>query len=334
MPHVSWSEIKAFRTCMHRHHLRYRERLTPKHKPPGLLRGSVLHEMLDAFSQHKRIKNHKGPDPWDILEKYEEKYRSLFSEERERYGDFINDCTQLFTNYLKYYRKDPLIYEESETFIATDIAENLRFIGYIDKVALDSHDRRWLVDHKFVKTIPNAEDQFSELQLLMYVWAWNRFNPGRPIAGIIWDYVRTKLPVKPEVLKNGGLSQRKNMDTTRATYLKEIKAQKLPIENYTEMLDQLEGKEDKFYTRVQLPRPSDTMISHIVSDFRASALMIQKLKGIAPRNMNSFNCKGCEYRPLCEAEIRGLDVAFIRKSKFVNRDDEKEVDHASEESED
>lgn len=332
MPEISWSEVKLFRRCMAAHDYKYHQQLKRRRKAAPLIRGTILHDMLDAFHNQRKIKTHQGPGPWDVLEKYEEEYSKLFDEEQELYGDMIGDCGQLFENYLSFYKNDPLEYEESETFVATDLAENLRYIGYIDKVAVDEQGRRWLVDHKFVKTIPSAEDEFPELQLLMYLWAWNRFNPGRPVVGIIWDYVRTKLPVVPEVLKKGGLSQRKNMDTTPQVYLKAIHDNGLDPLVYAEMLEHLQGKEDSFFHRSQLPRPSEKMITSIVSDFRSTALMIQKLKGIAPRNMNNFNCKTCEFRPLCEAETRGQDVEYIKKTEYVSRNKGKEVEHAEEEN--
>lgn len=331
MPEVSWSEIKTFRSCMKKHDYKYHQRIKRKKKNLPQLRGKILHSMLDAFYQQKYIKTYEGPDPWDVLEEYAEKHDTLFKEEIEIYGDLISDCEKLFENYLTYYRNDPLQYEESEVFVASDLGESLRYIGYSDKVAVDEQGRRWMIDHKFVKNIPSAEDEFPELQLLMYVWAWNRFNPSRPISGIIWDYVRTKLPVEPEVLKTGGLSQRKNMDTTASVYLKAIHRYGLDPMEYAEMLEHLEGKEETFFHRSMLARPSDAMIDRVVSDFRASAIMVQKLKGVAPRSMSSFNCRGCEFRQLCEAEVRGLDADYIKKTEYEPRKSSREQEYASEE---
>lgn len=332
MPQVSWSEVKLFRKCMKAHDYRYHQRLQKKKPNRSLVKGRILHEMLDAFIQSKRWKNYKGPDPWDVLAAYEEEYGRLFIEEQEEYGDMINDCTQLFENYVSHYRHDDLTYEESEVFVATDLTDDIRYIGYIDKIAIDGQGRRWAVDHKFVKNIPTAEDQFSELQLLMYVWAWNRFNPSKQIDGIIWDYARTKLPTKPEVLKSGGLSKRKNIDTTSEVYLQTIQENDLDPQDYVDMLELLEGKESQFFERVKLPRPSSAMIEQIVSDFRGTAIMIQRLKGVAPRSMNNFNCKTCEFKALCEAEVRGLDADFVRKSQYTKREQMRDEDYGNEES--
>jgi RecB family exonuclease len=322
MPAVSYSEVKKFRHCMKAHHYRYTERLARKKKGAPLLRGSILHEMLDSYVQHKILAGYTGPDPWAVLEKYEEEYGSLLIEEQEHYGNLIEDCSTIFENYLRYYRKDPLKYEASEEFVATDLAQDLRYIGYIDKVAVDKEGRRWLVDHKFVRTIPSMEDQFHEIQLLIYVWAYRRWNPSKPIDGIMYDYCRTKTPTVPEVLKSGkGLTKRANIDTDYYTYNKAIADNGFDQSEYVDILETLKDKSSTFFQRVKQPAPSNQIIESIVEDFRTTALMIQKLKGIAPRSMSNFNCKNCEYRPLCEAEVRGHDTKFILKTEFRKREE-------------
>lgn len=320
MGSVSWSEVKLFRKCQMAHDYKYHQGLKSKRKALGLWRGTILHEMLNAYYAHKMESKYTGPDPWDILEKYEEEYNILMSEEKEMYGDLISDCTAIFEGYLRRWRYEEYHYEETEAFVATDLTGDIRFNGYIDKVVRDSHNRRFLMDHKFMKNMPTAEDTFAELQLLMYVWAWNRWNPRHPVDGVIWDYARAKPPAIPEVLKSGELSKRKNIDTDVYTYRKAIKDNNLDLGDYAEFLKTLEGKETTFFERVVLPNPPKQMVDLIVEDFRMTTLMISRLKGIAPRNMSQFNCKTCEFKSLCEAEVRGHDSEFVKKTKYTKRE--------------
>ena len=324
MPTTSWSEVKLFRKCPKAHDYKYRQHLKRKRKALGLLRGSILHEMLDAYYSHKMGPNHIGPDPWGVLEDYEKKYKVLFAEEQEIYGDLINDCTAIFEGYIRRWRKEKLHFEGSEEFVATDIAGDLRFLGRIDKRVMDENGRRFLMDHKFMRTIPTAEDRFADLQLLMYVWAWNRWNPDKEVDGVIWDYGRAKAPAVPELLKGGSLSKRKNIDTDTHTYLRAIKDHGLEYKDYVDILKQLEGKETTFFERVILPNPPQAMVKQVVEDFRTTAVMISKLTDIAPRYMSQFNCKTCEFKALCEAEVRGHDADFVKKSKYESRDPQKE----------
>jgi hypothetical protein len=87
------------------------------------------------------------------------------------------------------------------------------------------------------------------------------------------------------------------------------------------MLSLLKGKEDTFFERVFLPIPNTDMTVEVVNDFLQTTAEIQAKRdgGRCTRNMSPFNCTTCEFRTLCEAEIRGLDADFVRKAEYVAR---------------
>ncbi len=325
--HISFSEVSSYRRCPKQWEYRYLKRIKRKFKGVRLLRGEILHEMLNAYVNSKIIKGYDGNDPWDVLEEYADKFGAYFEEERDMHGDIIGDCGKIFEGYLRKYRKDPLTYEASEIKVELDLSKlgsgaiNVTFIGFIDKIARDAQDRRWIVDHKFLKSIPTADDRFAELQLLLYVWAYGMENPKDKLDGVCWDYARAKAPTEPEVLKSGELSKRKNLDCDPYTYLKVIRRERLDAKQYVDMLELLEGKEDTFFERVFLPKPSTNMIIEVVNDFLQTAAEIQAKRdgGRCARSMSTFNCNTCEFRTLCEAEVRGLDSDFIMKSEYVPR---------------
>ena len=319
MPSYSWSRINLFRKCIKAHDYRYNERLERKRPIVPMLRGKILHEMLHNHVMTKKVSTFKE-DAWDALDKYAEEYKKFFEEEKEEHGDIIAECEQLFLSYMKKYKNDDLTYEQSEVFVATDLFSDARFIGYIDKVALDGAGRRWLMDHKFNKAIPDAEHRFHELQLILYIWAWNRWKSDMPADGICWDYVRTAPPTMPQILKSGELSQKANLRCDRATYEGEIKRLGLDPKPYKKYLKMLEGKDLMFFERVYLPAPSQKQILKIVEDFRITSAMIEHMQGIAPRSMSRFNCQGCEFKQLCEADVRGLDIKFVKKSHYKKRE--------------
>ncbi|HUW44354.1 MAG TPA: PD-(D/E)XK nuclease family protein [Dehalococcoidia bacterium] len=327
METISYSEVSAYRRCPKSWEYRYKQRIKRKFKGIRLLIGSILHEMLNAYIERKIDKNYDGNDPWDVLEEYNEKYSAYFEEERDKYGDIIGNCGQIFEGYLRKYRKDELTYEASEIKIELDLSQlgsnaiPVIFIGFVDKIAVDMQKRRWIMDHKFMKSIPNADERFSELQLLLYVWTYGMQAPKDKIDGVCWDYARSKPPTVPEVLKNGQLSKRKNLDCDPYTYLKTVRANGLKDADYVDMLEHLEGKEDTFFERVFLPLPGTEMIVEVVSDFLQTTAEIQAKRenGRCARSMSPFNCATCDFRPLCEAEVRGLDADFIRKSEYEER---------------
>lgn len=324
MPTVSYSEVSSFRRCQKAWEYRYKIGLKRKRKFIRMLKGEILHEMLNAYVAAKLVKGYIGDDPWDVLEGYAEKFKDYFEEEKEHYGDIVGDCGEIFEGYLRKYRHDSLRYEKSEVPVYFDISGlKMRFAGFIDKIAVDQQDRRWITDHKFNASIPTAEDRFSELQLLLYVWGLSKSNPEIHIDGVLWDYARSKAPTKPELLKNGQLTQRKNLDCDTYTYMRTIAENKLDPHDYVEMLKHLEGKEDTFYERVFLPKPTDAMIKEVVDDFLETAREIKVKRGKTARcarSMSPFNCNTCEFRPLCEAEVRGHDTDFVMKADYIVRE--------------
>ena len=332
LEHISFSEVSSYRRCPKQWEYRYLKRIKRKFKGVRLLRGEILHEMLNAYVNSKIIKGYDDNDPWDVLEEYAEKFGAYFEEEKDMHGDIIGDCGKIFEGYLRKYRKDPLTYEASEVKVEVDLSKlgsgaiNVMFIGFIDKIARDLQKRRWIVDHKFLKSIPTADDRFAELQLLLYFWALGMEDPKATLDGVCWDYARAKAPTEPEVLKKGGLSKRKNLDCDPYTYLKVIRRERLDAKEYVDMLELLEGKEDTFFERVFLPKPSTDMIIEVVNDFLQTAAEIQAKRdgGRCARSMSSFNCSTCEFRTLCEAEVRGLDADFIMKSEYVPRGEKHE----------
>lgn len=322
MPHVNQSRIKSYRRCPKQYEFKYIQGIQPKKPAPPLLRGHILHEMLNSRVQRffKAPQAVPMTTPKGILLEYAKKYKSLFIEERERYGEtFIEDIQRIFEGYVRTYEDEKLTYLGSEEFVGTDLAPDLRFVGTIDRRVQDPSGRHWLMESKSHKNIPGEENRFSDLQTVFYVWAWNRENKDRPIAGIIWDYLRTKPPRIPEILKNGQLSQAQNIDTDYHTYLSAIRENNLNPKPYEDFLVSLRQRSrERFYLRVKLPTPSNAMIESVVTDMRATAITANTLK-VFPRNMTR-DCSFCEYYRLCHAEVRGLDAAFVRKADYEERE--------------
>lgn len=315
MPSVSWSRVKLWRRCHRAHDYRYRQRLARKKRAIPLLRGNILGEMLDARAMPILKK-----DPYKILRSYEKKYARLFAEEKEKYGDVPGDCLKLFEGYERKYANEGLEYLGCEEFVGIDLVKDIRFIGYIDKRVVDQQGRMFLMDHKSHKVIPTDDQRFSDLQKVMYVWAWNETNATKRVTGFIWDYIRTKAPTVPELLKDGKrLSMAKNIDTDYWTYLAAIKRHKLDVKPYLPFLSELKKREDTRYIRVPLPNPPKAMIQTIVEDLKETAKEIHSSK-MRDRNMTRMCPYDCEFYNLCQAEVRGLDANYVRKAEYEERE--------------
>lgn len=316
-----YSMVKSYRRCPKQYSYKYIQKIQKKKPAPPLLRGTILHEMLDARATQGR--------PGKILADYAQKFRTLFREEQDIYGEnFIGDIERIYSGYDALYANDGWKYEASEELLETELTPDIRFVGHLDKRIVTQKDRRrWIVDHKTHKSLPDEEHRFNDYQILLYLWAYNREHPKERADGIIWDYLRTKPPRIPELLKNGQLSQRADMDTDYNTYARELRRHKLdprPYENF--LLELKKRSERKFYLRIPLPAPSKEMTEQVVKDFTQTSQIMHGLK-VYPRTMTR-DCSWCEYFKLCSAELRGLDAKYIEKTEF----EEREVDdYATEE---
>lgn len=277
----------------------------------------------------------KGEDAFKILAGFEKEYKRLFLEEREEYGDLIGDCRKIFTNYCDAYKDDGMEVISSEQTIQLPLLPGRAiFQGTVDRVYLEKKaKRRWLSDSKSHKNIPGEENRFHDIQTVLYLWAWNLINPRRRVDGIMWDYLRTKLPVEPEVLQSGKLSQRANIDTTYAVasrcVAEHCKRTGEDPTRYAEWLEGLKGRENKFLQRVFLPNPPKQLIEQLIAEMKETTNeILDRGEFDHSRNLTK-DCSWCEFRDLCHAELRGHDADFIRKTEFVI-DKELRDEHAEE----
>jgi RecB family exonuclease len=311
---TGYSMVKSYRRCPKQYEFKYKQNLQRKKPAAPLIRGTILHEMLHARATPK-MKASK------ILAEYDAKFGELFREEREEYGeDFLGDIKRVYDGYLREYGSDEKIrFESSEEEISSEITKGIVYRGHIDKRIVTLADsRRWLMDHKTHKSIPEEKQRLTDYQILMYLWCYNTENPKKKADGIVWDYIRTKPPTIPETLKAGGLTQRANLDSDVSTYLRELNRLKLDQKPYAEYLASLAKRErGRFYQRIFLPAPSKAITNEIVTDFIETSKTMHTVKRF-PRNLTR-DCSWCEYYRLCNAELRGLDHGFVRNAEFEEK---------------
>lgn len=315
---VGYSMVKSFRRCPKQYDFKYNRNLQRKRPIAPLIRGTILHEMLNARAL--RAMKQKAQMPMQILGQYEQKYGQLFREEREEYGEnFVNDIGRVWMNYERKYVDDGWKFLASEEEIKTELDEGLIYRGHLDK-RISWNGRLWIVDHKSHKNIPDEEQRFNNYQILLYLWAYNReAAKAERCDGLIWDYLRTKPPTIPQPLVKGGLSVAQNQDTDWDTYVTELRRLKLDPKPYQGFLDGLKKRSStRFFLRVPLPEPSKEMTNSVVRDFRTTALQMRDAKDF-PRYMDRTCSWQCEYYRLCAAQLRGLDHKFIEKTDFEEK---------------
>jgi len=328
---VSNSKIKTWRRCPNSYYYKYVEKIEPKKKKAALMKGSIIHDMIEGWLNE---------DDWESpLKKYKKEYDKLFKEEKDEYGDIINDMQTVMTGYVNRWKDEELDYIErngvrTEHEIEVDLVPGrIILTGIIDRIGIDQRDRVWYVESKsFKQKLPKEDIRYADLQTSIYSWGGPLAGLPEP-TGIMWDYIRSKPPTIPELLKKGGLSKAKKIDTTYEVYLQEIRRHGLEVQDYADILEDLRTRPDSYYRRMYRPHPKE-MIKPLLRDLKQSALEIEALGETSRvRNLNR-ECGWCDYNSVCMAELKGLDSEFIKQKDYKERrkeDESKETKEAEDE---
>ena len=304
MDKISQSRIKCWRSCHRKHHYAYIQQLKKRVPKVAPTRGKIVHRMLYLHAI--------GKNPEAAIIEANFKYGELFEEEKEIYGNILDDCREIFRRWCVKYENDNLKTVCAELFVEVPLTQKHNFIGYIDQIVTDEYGKYWILDFKVPKVIPNADERSSDIQLFLYAWAFEKCFHEKP-AGIIWDYLRAKIPTVPSILKNGELSKNKNLDTTAGAYKKEIKRLGLDVGNYRDFLKDLRKRQNLFFLRIPTPT-SDHVIKSIVEDARATAM---EISDDATRNLRPDCAHMCDFFSLCHAELRGYDTEHMRRTDYA-----------------
>ena len=275
--------------------------------------GGFLHRLLAAD---------KGTEPVEVVfQDAQNEYDKMFPEEREYYGNLPSDLRTVFDGYKKFYEVEDLYFRY--TMIEAELGpvpltEYTSLTIRPDKVAEDiRNDKTFLFESKTGRSIPSEDYRLWDMQTFLYIWGMREL--GLKINGIIWDHIRSKVPTVPRLLKNGALSEAKNIDTTYDTYYRAIVENGLDPEAYSEYLGTLKGKDNKFYRRVKLP-VKEKMLLPVVESAKRTSLEIHHLGTLPPsKNVSRTTCGMCSFRPICEAELLGLDVEYVKNNQFRPR---------------
>jgi hypothetical protein len=308
---VSYSELQCFLRCSMKHHYKYIKNLERKTKDLPLERGSVLHLCLKSlYSTGEWKPAHK---------EYKKQFAKLFDEEKELYGDLPAEVFRLMRGYYNCYKGDL-----NWKVLGVEVPFKCRLpnsrvvvTGIIDLVVEDKMGI-WIVEHKTHKEIPSHDYRMMEIQPTLYFYPVDLHFGSNLARGIIYNYIRTKSPTVPQLLKNGSLS-RKKIDTDLATFKATIKKHNLNPDDYTDVLERLSYK--SFFKRVRLPRP-DILINNVIREAIITGHLIEyyKERRVLPARTILKSCQfDCEYQPICWAELHGHDVEYIMSSQYQQR---------------
>lgn len=309
MINVNQSRVKLWRRCRRAHHYKFVEKLEKKVKGRPLTFGSLIHDCLEALLKKKTYE--------PVLKKYEKEIKGVFEEERVELGldTVIPAARTILPLYEEHWKKDGLTYLAIEKEFSIPLIQDVTFKGTLDGIVQDQRDSRvWLFERKTAKSIPDDNFRMADVQTVVYFDALAPSGFRRKVDGLMWDYIRSKPPTVPQVLKSGQMSERA-IDTLPEIYLSELKKHKIDPKPYKEFMAGLEGKRSSFFRRIKLPMSSH-LRKEVMEDFKATAQEIRDHGDRKERTLSNWDCPRCEFFPLCMAELRGQDADYIRQHDY------------------
>lgn len=307
----SYSRIKLWRFCRQAHWNRYKEKIEPVKTGKPLKMGSYLHELTALVSQGKSIQ--------ELMDSISSEYDKMFIEEKEFYGDMPSDLTRIMEGYKTAHGQEDqaLNYTHIEAELGpVPLTKYTSLTIRPDRLVEDPTrgGRTFLFETKSGKSLPTEDFRLWDTQTFLYIWGMREL--GMKIDGIVWDHVRSKPPTIPQILRKGGLSVAKSIDTTYDTYYQAVVDNDLLSEDYQAFMDTLRGRENKFFRRVRLP-VKENMLKPIIEEAKITSLEIYLLGDMRPvKNVSRTTCSMCSFKSLCEAELLGLDVEYVKETQF------------------
>lgn len=317
---ISVSKWATLVRCLRKYYYAYELNLRRKVQAVPLVRGSLGHECLQHYYKSDcDLQSIKHP-----IISFKKQLDNLSIEEREMYASLPDDAVRIMRGYHSYWHDDKnlRVWEDDdglfiERELVVPITRGVHLVLIVDLLAEDQNGLLWIMDHKWVKGEPPAELRTHDYQGGAYYWALTKL--GYKPEGVVWNYLRTKAPSEPKVLKDGTLSKAK-IDTDRATYMAAIKKNGLNPADYEDMLSSLSAK--TFFNRVRLPQP-DALVETIVDELKRVGQMVRTLKGKPQQRFVRTLCRtcewDCEFKPLCLAELQKRNTELMLSNHYEER---------------
>lgn len=338
---VSVSQLQTFMSCPKKWEYGYIENLTPRVERSYLNIGRLCHKGMQECMRYKWEHEHKieynredalnsAIYEMDIMWKKYMEVTPFLQEEIPDQEQILEDAKSVFTQ--AFWEFDTDKYEVLTLFDGEKEipALELHFIvpcagskglhGYIDAILKDKHTGHvWCVDYKFRKSLsPDMEEEVN-IQNTVYAHACKKM--GIHITGTMtWQHINTPA-AKPKINKDGTVSTAK-IKTTWEFYKKflEDNGKDPTLSVYAAMEEKLADIE--FFRATYEYRNDETikrMWDQIVVPASRAVKKARNPKTKNRRFMYPWNCKMCQFKDLCQAELRDHDADYLRVTEYTTR---------------
>lgn len=311
---VSQSKVKTYRRCHKAYHYRYVEKLRRKRKSRPLQFGSMIHEALE--------RHFNGDDALDYFDELRNDVAAmrLFAQEREEYGDILEDAEDIITDYIDYWddrdlRPIRISKRGAEHSFEIELFPNVIWNGKMDFIAKTPNKLRWLGEHKTYTRRPSDDDRWRNLQSVTYFRA-NDILGWPSLDGCLWDYIKSKPPAVPGILKDGTLSTKK-IDTLPSKIHRVIDEHDGDPGKTDALLAMAEKNRGEYFQRIHTP-VNRAVADLVFEDFEATVReMVDNHGKCSDMNIDK-HCSWCDYEPLCRSMLQGLDVDYIKEREYTD----------------
>lgn len=324
MFNVSQSKVKTWRACKQRYHFRYIEKLKKRIVKRPLAFGTIIHKVIENWAE--------GIEIDETLEAIAEANSKVFAAEREMYGEIIEATRVIMTEYLTHWGEKDLTPvridgRSAEHTFNIELIDGVNWNGKIDLIGKTKHTRkhpagRWAVEHKSFARRASPDERWRSLQSATYLRA-NDMLGWPSVDGVCWDYIWSKEPLRPQVLNDGRLSNKK-IDTLPLVFKEAIAELGHRERDYKEHLSKAAENYDNWFERVYTPVNED-VVENLMTDFVTSIRDMMDNEGKNKEKNIDRHCGWCDFEPICRAELQGLDVDYVKQREFT-----KEKDHGLE----
>lgn len=320
-PEVHISEVNCFRRCRLQWHFSSRNRMNLERSDPysPFFIGSAIHYAIAAYY----TSGLEGAQ--DALAAY----LARVTESLGGYGltegqwDQINEdialCRGMVKNYARWAKENDYFTVAPELPVLVDMGD-WTFRGTADGLIHTDKGKYLLSEVKTARSLPDSSGPlFFDNQHIAYLWATAQ-DPTYAdieISGVLYTFLRKKLPTVPNVLKSGQLTRRK-LTTTYETYLQALKDHGLDPKDYEDYLRGLKEQESPFFTRFTMPR-NKARIKRFEKDFLATVDIMLNDPKIFP-SPTRWSCPRCPYAPLCKMYLNGRSIKPLLEKGYKQRE--------------
>ena len=348
---VSVSQIQTFMSCPKKWEYNYIEDITPRVERAYLTIGKLCHKGMQVAMQNLWKDQKAGLDTtlegglfksWlysglSAMRIEFDAYMvatSLLDEEIPDVEQILVDAESVFSQAFEEF--EPWKYEvvtlcdEGKPIPALELhfcvpcggANKLH--GYIDAILREKETGFiWCTDYKFRRSLSPDEEEAVNIQNAVYSYACKKMEIS--ITGTMtWQHVNTPA-ADPAILKDGRISRAK-IKTTWKHYEAFLRGHGEDPDEYREEMCEKLG-DIEWYRATHEYRNDGTVMRMWEEIVVPAAREINRAyKRVNLRYMYPWNCKMCQYKDLCQAELRDHDAEHLRTTQYTKRERARDKD--------